>query len=42
MNFNNLPCDIKKKIYNINKDRDKYDKLLKKCVLELLDISIFI
>ena len=40
MNFNNLPCDIKRKIYNINKNRDKHDKLLKKCKLELLDIEI--
>ena len=40
MNFNNLPCDIKRKIYNINKNRDRYDKLIKKCKLELLDIEI--
>ena len=39
MNFNELPCEIKSKIYRINKDLDKHEKLLKKCFNELNDIN---
>ena len=39
MNFNELPCEIKSKIYRINKDIDKHEKLLKKCFNELNDIN---
>jgi len=39
MNFNELPCEIKSKIYIINKDIDKHEKLLKKCINELNDIN---
>ena len=39
MNFNKLPCEIKSKIYRINKDIDKHEKLLKKCFNELNDIN---
>jgi len=39
INFNNLPCDIKKKIYNINRDEDKHNKLLKRCLNEIVNIN---
>ena len=35
MNFNNLPDEIKYKIYQYNKHIDKHEKLLKKCFNEL-------
>ena len=35
INFNDLPCDIKKMIYNINKEEDikQHNKLKYNCVL---------
>ena len=39
MNFNNLPGEIKSNIYKINKDIDKHEKLLKKCLIELDSIK---
>lgn len=39
MNFNNLPGEIKSKIYKINRDIDKHEKLLKKCFSELDSIK---
>ena len=40
MNFNNLPGEIKYKIYQYNKHIDKHEKLLKKCFSELDSIKI--
>lgn len=39
MNFNNLPDEIKYKIYQYNKHLDKHEKLLKKCFNELDSIK---
>ena len=35
LNFNDLPCDIKSKIFKINKDREKAEHLLRQLILEI-------
>ena len=39
INFNNLPCDIKQKIFNINKYVIKHKILLNKCFKEIEEIN---
>ena len=38
INFNDLPCDIKRKIFIIN-NKDKHKKLLNKCFKEIEEIN---
>ena len=38
INFTNLPGDIKSYIYSFNKNKEKHEYLLKKCINEVKDL----